>query len=300
MAEYQLRAQTILYKNDLNAVKKSVVSIANAVKNSVSANGYINKVQIAFGDASPEAIVDDVFIDNLNEEFGNYINITYDFFGFNSGTSKGQNILFKECDTEYLMVYNPDIVVAPDYFITMMEHYISDNSGKIGMVEARQTPIEHPKSYNPTTLEELWGAMACVIIPSEVYRELGGLDEDNFFMYCDDVDFSWRVRLSGRKIKYSPNSPVFHGHRLDSFGKLVASEAEKYYSAESALLMAYKWSNEKRLKYLISVCSNGDKYQRKALEYFNKRKKEGTLPKQLDKNHKIASFTADGYSQNRY
>lgn len=300
MAEYQLRAQTILYKNDLNAVKKSVVSIANAVKNSANNNGYVKKIEIAFGDASPESIVDKNFIDSLNSDFGEYINVSYQFFGFNSGTSKGQNILFKDCKTEYLMIYNPDIVVAPDYFLTMMKKYLMDKTSNIGMIEARQTPIEHPKNYNPSTGEELWGAMACVIIPSAVYRELGGLDEENFFMYCDDVDFSWRVRLSGRKIMYSPNSPVFHGHRLDSFGKLVASEAERYYSAESALLMAYKWSNEKRLKNLIAICSKGDKYQKKALEYFNKRRNEGTLPKQLDKNHRIASFTIDGYSQNRY
>ncbi len=300
MADYQLRAQTILYKNDTDALLKSVVSVANAVKNSVAADGYIKKIQIAFGDASPEPIIDDSFINNLNSNYGEYVSVSYQYFGFNSGTSKGQNILFRECSAEYLMIYNPDIVVAPDYFITMMERYLTDDKGKIGMIEARQMPIEHPKSYDSSSCEELWGAMACVIIPSEVYRELGGLDEENFFMYCDDVDFSWRVRLSGRKVIYSPNSPVFHGHRLDSFGKLVATEAERYYSAESALLMAYKWSNEKRLKFLISVCQRGDEYQRKALTYFNKRRDEGTLPQQLDKNHKIASFTADGYSKNRY
>lgn len=297
--EIQLRAQTILYKNDLQSVEKSVASIANSVAVSKKNNGFVKYVEVAFGDASPEPIMNDEYIAMLNSKYGENINVSYTFFGFNSGTSKGQNILFKECNAEYLMIYNPDIVVCSTYFLNMLEPYLSGNKD-IGMVEARQTPIEHPKSYDTSNMEEIWGAMACVVVPSDVYRELGGLDEENFFMYCDDVDFSWRIRLSGRKVLYSPNTPVFHGHRLNSKGALVASEAEKYYSAESALMMAYKWSNDKRLKQLIEICSKGDSYQQKALAYYNKRKAEGSLPKRLDMNHKIAYFKNGGYSKNRY
>ena len=32
------------------------------------------------------------------------------------------------------------------------------------------------------------------MIPLPLFRELGGFDADNFFLYCDDVDFSWLVR----------------------------------------------------------------------------------------------------------
>ena len=295
----QLRAQTILYKNTLDSVEKSVASIANAVAVSKKKGGYIKRAEIYFGDASPEAIMSEEYIKVLNAKYGNDVDIYYTFFGFNSGTSKGQNILFKNCNTEYLMIYNPDIVVCSTFFINMIDPYLSGD-GNVGMVEARQTPIEHPKSYDMLNMEEIWGAMACVVVPSDVYRELGGLDEENFFMYCDDVDFSWRVRLSGRKVLYSPNTPVFHGHRLNSKGALVASEAEKYYSAESALMMAYKWSNDKRLKQLIEICASGDSYQRKALAYYNKRKEEGTLPQRLDSNHKIAYFKNGCYSKNRY
>lgn len=295
----QLRAQTILYKNDLPSVEKSVASIANAVGISKKKDGYVKHIQICFGDASPEPIMSDEYIELLNSKYGENVDISYTFFGFNSGTSKGQNILFKDCETEYLMIYNPDIVVCSTYFINMLQPYLAGNTD-IGMVEARQTPIEHPKSYDLLSMEEIWGAMACVVVPSAVYRELGGLDEQNFFMYCDDVDFSWRVRLSGRKVVYSPNTPVFHGHRLDSKGRLCATEAERYYSAESALMMAYKWSNDKRLKELIDICSKGDSYQQKALAYYNKRKQEGTLPVRLDKEHKISYFKNGCYSKNRY
>jgi len=30
----------------------------------------------------------------------------------------------------------------------------------------------------------------------ELFLELQGFDADTFFLYCDDVDLSWRVRLA--------------------------------------------------------------------------------------------------------
>ena len=133
--------------------------------------------------------------------------------------------------------------------------------------------------------------MACVIVPSDTYIKLGGLDEKNFFMYCDDVDFSWRLRLNGKKVIYCPGAVVFHGHRLNKDGLPIPTEAELYYSAEAALMLAYKWSNKRHLGNLLRYFeTSGSKYQKKALAYFKEREKNGDLPEQLDKDHKIAYF----------
>lgn len=293
-----LRAQTILYNNDIKAVEKSVCSIENSIRNCINKGGNISHIELCFGDASPNSILSDEQLLKWKEKYGEHITFSYKFFGFNSGTSKGQNILFKECTTEYLMLYNPDIVVSPNYFIKMMECFDKDSNA--GMIESRQIPLEHPKDFNCTDGSEIWGAMACVIVKSAVYRELGGLDEKNFFLYCDDVDFSWRIRLSGRKVIYQPNASVFHGHRIDKNGGVCPSEAELYYSAESALLMAYKWSNDKWLSELIKICSIGSPYQKRALDEFNRRKKEGLLTERLDPEHKVAKFINGNYSNTRY
>lgn len=198
------------------------------------------------------------------------------------------------------MLYNPDIVVAPDYFVEMMKVY-EEKGDEVGMVEPRQTPLEHPKSYNTVTGEEIWGAMACVIVPSDTYIKLGGLDEKNFFMYCDDVDFSWRLRLNGKKVIYCPGAVVFHGHRLNKDGLPIPTEAELYYSAEAALMLAYKWSNKRHLGNLLRYFeTSGSKYQKKALAYFKEREKNGDLPEQLDKDHKIAYFKNGCYAKHKY
>jgi len=50
---------------------------------------------------------------------------------------------------------------------------------------------------------------ACLAIRREVYDELAGFDE-NFFMYIEDLDLSYRLMNHGKKIFYLPSAHVFH------------------------------------------------------------------------------------------
>ena len=298
MEHKTLRAQTILYHNEISGLIRSLDSIYNAVEVSKKHGGCIDFLDVYYGDASDKPLFTDDMIAELNEKYKDNLKLSYRFFGFNSGTSKGQNLMFKDCETDYFMAYNPDVVLSPRYFLEMMKPY--ERMKNVGMVEAKQAPLEHPKEFDFSTGIEPWGAMACVIIPTEVYRELGGLDEQSFFLYCDDVDFSWRVKLSGRQVVYASRATVYHAKYINNEGGVTPTNAELYYSAEAALLMAHKWSNEKLLKQFIKIFENGSEQQRKALKEFERRKAEGLLVQQLDPKHKATSFHGYGYSRNRY
>ncbi|MDZ7291143.1 MAG: glycosyltransferase family 2 protein [candidate division KSB1 bacterium] len=50
---------------------------------------------------------------------------------------------------------------------------------------------------------------ACLAIRRKIFDELGGFDE-NFFMYIEDVDLSYRLKRHGAKILYLPSAHVFH------------------------------------------------------------------------------------------
>ena len=138
------------------------------------------------------------------------------------------------------------------------------------------------------------------MVPAEVYREIGGFDEQTFFMYCDDVDFSWRVRLTGRKIYFRPDCPVYHAKRLSATGNWQPTSAEIYFSQEAALLMAYKWSNHDRFKKLYKQFSNGDEIGAKVIARFEEMKSKGTLPKQLDPEGRVARFLGDYFTEHRF
>lgn len=298
MEKTSLRLQTILYYNEKENLEKSLASVAKAVETSLKKGGCIEHIDICYGDASANPIYTEAEIEAYNQKYGEFFNLEYMFFGFNSGTSKGQNVMFKTCKAEYLLAMNPDVILCPDFFLEMMKPY--ETKQDVGMVEARQCPLEHPKTFDPITGEEPWGAMACVIIPSKIFGQLGGLDEKNFFLYCDDVDFSYRLRLNGYKVIYQPRAFVYHAKRIDEKGGVQPTSAELYYSAEAALLMAYKYSDDARLKRFLELFEKGSEQQKKAAAEFYRRKENGLLTERLDKNHKIASFTEWGYSENRY
>ena len=171
----------------------------------------------------------------------------------------------------------------------------------VGLVEARQLPIEHHKHYDQVTGETSWVSMACVLMPAALFRELRGFDAATFFMYGDDVDFSWRVRLAGFKVIHQPSAVAFHDKRLTNEGGWVASAAERYYSAEAGLLLPYKYSRRDLTdKYLEGFANSGDEYQLKAANAFQLRLKTGQLPTPIDPDHTVAEFIDGGYGPTRF
>ena len=54
-----------------------------------------------------------------------------------------------------------------------------------------------------------WASGAALFVKSSVYKEIGGLDKD-FFAHMEEIDFCWRVKNAGYRIKYIHNSEVFH------------------------------------------------------------------------------------------
>ena len=120
-------------------------------------------------------------------------------------------------------------------------------------------------------------------------------------MYCDDVDLSWRVRLLGLKAYYCPRAIVFHSKTLSRSGGWEPTSAEKYYSAEAALLIAHKYGNARRVKKLLGMYLKGrDADMRRAAEEYLKREAEGGLDKPLRGGRKVATFEGDLYTKHRF
>jgi hypothetical protein len=70
----------------------------------------------------------------------------------------------------------------------------------------------------------------------EMLRDLGGFDED-FFMYYEDVDFSFRAQLKGYKCIYVPTALIYHAEGGSS-GLLPRNR--NFYFARNSLLVIMK------------------------------------------------------------
>ena len=300
MNMYSIQVQSVLYNNEKEAIHRSLTSLANSVR--VCNEKMDEKVEltVSYGDASAKPIFSNDEIARFQSEFSDFLKIKYTFFNENTGTAKGHNKLGENNESEFMLIMNPDVLLAPKCLMALLKPFLNAKL-RAGMTEARQTPIEHPKEFNKKTGETSWAATACALFKTEDFKKLDGFDYKTFFMYCDDLDFSWRIRLLGKKVYYCPDAMVFHAKRLDSKGGWKPTKAEIYYSAEAAILMAHKWSNSKRCKQLYShFLKSEDENLVKAAKHYEEMRKSGQLPKPLDPDHKVATFVGDNYTEHRF
>ncbi|WP_220037493.1 MULTISPECIES: glycosyltransferase [unclassified Curtobacterium] len=83
----------------------------------------------------------------------------------------------------------------------------------------------------------LFGTGSALFVRRALFLEIGGFDED-LFMFYDDVDLGWRLNLYGYRVRFAPNSIVYHKHHgsMKSFGEY----REMYLLERNALHMLYK------------------------------------------------------------
>lgn len=296
---HSLQIQSVLYHNEKEALLQALENLANAIRVDRKTDKVLDKVTVCYGDASKEPLFAENEISQMQNQFSDEFSFVYTFFNENTGTAKGHNRMGETCNSEFMLIMNPDVLVNPHFFAQMLAPFEQDD--KAGLTEARQTPLEHHKDYDCETGETSWATTAAAIFPTALFRQVGGFDADTFFMYCDDLDFSWQLRLAGYKIIYVPQAVVFHAKWLDENAGWMPTGSEIYYSAEAALLMAYKWSNPELLQTLIETFSKlPGTPEEKALRAFLERKEEGRLPKCLDPEHRVAEFTIYGYGMSRF
>ena len=73
--------------------------------------------------------------------------------------------------------------------------------------EAGRPATEVPR----TPVEVAFVSGACLAVPRETWRRQGGFSP-HFFMYCEDVDLSFRLRLSGGRLGLEPSARVDHDY----------------------------------------------------------------------------------------
>lgn len=292
-----LRVHSVLYGNEPERILQTVQHLERAADFAIAA-GIFSTVSLVYGDCSPDPVLSDSLLLQMRGQIVAIADVEYRFFDANLGSAEGHNRLLEDLRGDYVLIMNPDVMLAPNAIIELMRPFALS---KTGMVEARQLPIEHPKQFDPATGETSWAATACTLIPAEVLKELAGFDSKAFFLYCDDVDFSWRVKLSGRKVIYQATAIAFHDKRLGRGGIWEAGAAEKYYSAEAALMLAHKYSRPDLVAQILADFKrNSEPHYAKAAATYESRRAEGSLPTPIDQDHRVGVFIQGAYAPHRF
>jgi len=154
----------------------------------------------------------------------------------NIGFGAAHNRLMAEAfqsGADLYIATNPDGIFHPDAISALVRMMCMHQ--KRALIEALQFPQEHPKEYDPFTFATPWASGACLMIPASLYAELGGFDSD-FFMYCEDVDLSWRARANGFAVLTCPNALFLHDVEDRS-----CDEAVRKLIFSAGKILAHKW-----------------------------------------------------------
>ena len=160
-------------------------------------------------------------VDFMRQNFPNIRLIVNDF---NGGFATGYNIALRQVEAEYYILLNSDIEVTPHWIEPVIELMDSDENiaacqPKIlsyyektkfeyagaagGFIDKYGYPfcrgrvlkrLETDKGQYDSPADVLWATGACLMVRSEVYRKLGGLD-DRFFAHMEEIDLCWRMQL---------------------------------------------------------------------------------------------------------
>ncbi|MEE1610174.1 glycosyltransferase [Microvirga sp. CF3016] len=157
----------------------------------------------------------------------------------NIGFGSAHNLLMKEAfesGADAYVAVNPDGALHPNALAAMLR--MSEAAAGSAIVEALQVPEEHPKIYDHYSFDTPWASGACMLLPKRIWNAIGGFD-DSFFMYCEDVDISWRARAAGFSVKTCVNAMFYHPINDREPDR---NSRERFLS--SGLILAHKWGGE--------------------------------------------------------
>lgn len=82
---------------------------------------------------------------------------------------------------------------------------------------------------------------ASIMVPTRLFRELGGFDEHYLPAYCEDSDLALKIRDKGYSVIYQPLSEVIHFEGITSGTDL--NQGAKAYQVENSKKLLERWKN---------------------------------------------------------
>ncbi len=201
----------------------------------------------------------------------------------NWGFADGYNQALAHIEAEYYVLLNSDVEVTHHWLTPLMEfmdshadvaacqpkllavhdHDSFEYAGACGgFIDRYGYPfcrgrifdtVEQDNGQYDTAAEVFWATGACLMVRSNDYWEVGGLD-GRFFAHNEEIDLCWRLRQRGRKVYCLPDSQVYHV----GGGTLPKSNPHKtYLNFRNNLTMLYKnlpdneWHKVSRMRLVL-------------------------------------------------
>lgn len=157
----------------------------------------------------------------------------------NGGYSQGYNDALVHVKEDIFVLLNSDVQVTP-FWLDAIQSVFKNNANvaavqpkildfkrpeyfeyagaaggfvdRLGYPYCRGRIFDHLEKDNGQYDDEIdifWASGACLAIRRNAFYQVGALDED-YFAHQEEIDLCWRLYNSGYKVKFTPNSTVYH------------------------------------------------------------------------------------------
>ena len=187
-------------------------------------------------------------------------------FDKNYGYCGGNNRAVPHASGDILLFLNNDVKVTDDWLNALNRIFSED--GKVAAVQPKMLSYEQPDyfeyagaaggfldkygypfcrgrifesvekdqgQYNEAS-DILWASGAALAIRKKLFEDLGGFDED-FEFHMEEIDLCWRLWNKGYKVRYCPESVVYH---LGGGSMPMGSPRKVFYNYRNNLRMLWK------------------------------------------------------------
>jgi len=196
-----LDVSVVTFRPDLPLLEKLIASLAEQAAG--------QNVSILIHDNSPDAeTTSRIAALPLLQPGEGFVRVDVRHSPTNVGFGRGHNANAARCTAPFLFVLNQDCIVEPGALGQLLD-FARNDERRVAAWELRQIPYEHPKAYDPVTLDVPWVSGAATLFRRSTFDAVGGFDPA-LFMYGEDVDLSWRLRAKGFRLRYLPKLAVVH------------------------------------------------------------------------------------------
>lgn len=197
----------------------------------------------------------------------------------NYGFADGYNQALRQVEAEYYVLLNSD-VETPHQWLAPLLQYMEANSDVAacqpilrcqwnkeyfeyagaagGYLDSLGYPycrgrlmatVEKDYGQYNTIVPVMWATGACMMIRSQDYWQVGGLD-GRFFAHQEEIDLCWRLRSRGRGIVCIPDSIVYH---LGGGTLPQGNPRKTFLNFRNNLLLLYKNLPQERLEPVMRI-----------------------------------------------
>ena len=194
----------------------------------------------------------DQSVEFIKKEFGNEEKLKLITLEKNVGAAKARNIGVQKSSGKYILILDNDTKIKAEWFDKIIRfinkhpkmglaqpklltmgtnkfNYAGDFISPFGFLAERARGVEDKGQFDK--VEPIFGLnIASAFFKKEVFKKLGGLDED-YFLYWEETDLAWRTWLAGYQVLFAPNITVWHAYGTKQKNKQHYQRYEKFYQA---------------------------------------------------------------------